>query len=463
MRLPSCRPCLRVASAAMLLTIAASLAEAQQLNTSAAALGLGGNFSARARGYEAVAWNPANLGLPGNPGFSLTLLPVAASFTLDPITLADIKSVQNYQAPDVVPFSTRQAWLDKVTAAGGEKGTPSGGTNVALSAGPIALQIGVTAFGAVDLNPDAVEALLFGNVPVAGSGPNGTNARNLNFKNSKFDGGGVTTAAISYGHAFGTPKPGSGILAFGATLNWVGGNFVGIALDAVSSTNVNGGTISLPSVSTRSAQDCRDDAGQVKAGCAVLPGSGGLNGSGIGADVGVAWMRDKLALSATVLNAFNSFSWDESSLAYRPGFGQFDASGDTTNFDEQAYANAPAALKNAISNFKFKPTISVGLGYAWTRDITVSADARRQMGDDQSIVIGPQTSVGAGVEYRGIPLLSLRGGADYITGGSAFSFGAGVRLGRYELGAAIAAQQGDNKGTSLLVNLFSILGTPRER
>jgi hypothetical protein len=78
------------------------------------------------------------------------------------------------------------------------------------------------------------------------------------------------------------------------------------------------------------------------------------------------------------------------------------------------------------------------------------------LGSDEAIVIGPKTSVGGGVEYRGIPMLSLRGGADYITGGSALAFGAGLRIRRYELGAAIALQQGDNKGTSLLVNLFSI-------
>jgi len=68
--------------------------------------------------------------------------------------------------------------------------------------------------------------------------------------------------------------------------------------------------------------------------------------------------------------------------------------------------------------------------------------------------------VGAGVEYRGIPLLALRGGANYITGGTALSVGAGLRFGRYELGAAIATQQGDNKGTSLFVNLFSLRKPP---
>jgi hypothetical protein len=448
---------LRVAGAAMLVPLAiVPMARAQQLNTSAAAAGVGGNFVARARGYEAVAWNPANLGLPGNPRFSLTLLPVAASFTLDPITLSDIKSADSYKVPNVVPRGTRQAWLDKVTAAGGEKGTPAGGANVALSVGPFAAQVGVTGFGAVNLNPDAVEAILFGNVPATGSGSDGSTVRTLNFKNSKFNAGGVTTAAFSYGRAFGSQKPGSGTLAFGATLKWVGGAIVGIAQDAGSSINANGGTISFPTVTTRSSQDCRDNAGQLKAGCTPLSGPGGLSGSGIGADIGVSWLRDKLALSGAIQNVFNSFSWDESALAYVPGLGQFDVNGDTTNFDEQPFANAPAALKNAIANYKLKPTVSVGLAYEWRKDVSVSADARQQMGGDDAIVIGPKTSVGAGVEYRGIPMLSLRGGADYITGGTAVSFGAGLHFRRYELGAAIALQQGDNKGTSLLVNLFSI-------
>jgi hypothetical protein len=143
-------------------------------------------------------------------------------------------------------------------------------------------------------------------------------------------------------------------------------------------------------------------------------------------------------------------------VSFTPGLGQFDANGDTTNFDQQVFANAPATLKSALENYKLKPTIAVGLGYDWRKDVTVSADARQQLGGDESIVIGAKTSVGAGVEYRGIPMLSLRGGAAYITGGTAVSFGAGLRFRRYELGAAMALQQGDNKGTSVLVNLFSL-------
>src|SRR5262249_45747007 len=89
-----------ILSLAAFSTAAVSTAAAQQLNTSAGAAGVGGNYVPRARGFEVVAWNPANLGLPGNGGFSIAILPATASFTLDPITLADIKSVQDNKAPN---------------------------------------------------------------------------------------------------------------------------------------------------------------------------------------------------------------------------------------------------------------------------------------------------------------------------------------------------------------------------
>ena len=67
-----------------------AFAFAQLPNASPAATGLSGAFTARARGYDAIAWNPANLGLRDNPGFSLGMLAVSASSGLDPISLSDI-------------------------------------------------------------------------------------------------------------------------------------------------------------------------------------------------------------------------------------------------------------------------------------------------------------------------------------------------------------------------------------
>src|SRR5450759_3878444 len=64
-----------------------SIAGAQLANASTTATALSGAFTARATGYNAVAWNPANLAMPGNPGFSLTLLAFDGSAGLTPIDL----------------------------------------------------------------------------------------------------------------------------------------------------------------------------------------------------------------------------------------------------------------------------------------------------------------------------------------------------------------------------------------
>ena len=44
----------------------------------ARSLGMANAYTALARGVHAPLWNPANLGLPDNPGFSMNLFSVAA-------------------------------------------------------------------------------------------------------------------------------------------------------------------------------------------------------------------------------------------------------------------------------------------------------------------------------------------------------------------------------------------------
>src|SRR5918911_5051906 len=63
---------------------------AQLPSASASSLGLGDNYTALANGYNAVAWNPARLAMPGSPHFSLALLPARLGGGLDPITLSDV-------------------------------------------------------------------------------------------------------------------------------------------------------------------------------------------------------------------------------------------------------------------------------------------------------------------------------------------------------------------------------------
>src|SRR5262245_2184453 len=109
----------------------AAIASAQLPNASATATGLSGAFTARARGYDAVAWNPANLGLTKTPRFTFGALSLHGSSGLDPISLGDIASFSG----KALPAAQREAWLETVTAKGGQNGRVDGGvTLLALSA-----------------------------------------------------------------------------------------------------------------------------------------------------------------------------------------------------------------------------------------------------------------------------------------------------------------------------------------
>ena len=52
-------------------------------------LGMGGAYTALARGIHAPEWNPANLGLPDNPRFSMSFIAFGAAVNNNSFTLGD--------------------------------------------------------------------------------------------------------------------------------------------------------------------------------------------------------------------------------------------------------------------------------------------------------------------------------------------------------------------------------------
>lgn len=412
----------------------AAVAGAQQANASAAAYGMGNNYTAQARGYNAVAWNPANLGLSGNPGFSLAILTANVNPGLDPV---DANSIANF-AGKYIPSATRQSWLNSVTASNGETGAADlGVTWLAASFGSFAFQASSAAYGVAKMNPDAFEALMFGN-----AGKTGT-AHDLNFSGSNYRFGSFTTAAASWGKSFTTGGNGTtgDSFAFGVTAKYVLGHVMSMASDEGSSATASNIALKFPVVHTNFEASDATNAG-----------------SGLGADIGAAWSMAGWRVSAAAQNVINTFSWDTSKLRTRPGTASFDGTNNKTDFDTSGFSAAPASLRQKVEENKFKPSVNVGVAREYGRDLTITADARQQFSDDNSIVIGPKTSVGVGAEYRGVPMLPLRAGASYITGGAAFSGGAGLKVGAYEFGVGVSYRSSTEigKGLGVMVSAISI-------
>ena len=426
------RASVRTAAPLIASTIAALVAGApaalgaQLPNASPAAFGLGENFLAAARGADAAAWNPANLGLRSNPGLSIRALAGGGISALSPVSWNDVSAYGDQS----VSREVRQRWLDQITADGGETGDADGGvTLLALSAGRIGFHVGGSGYARARMSPDAAEALFFGNAGRTGQ------LRELRFGGSSVRGGAFATTAVSYGQPIATAAGRE--LSLGITAKYVVGGGMVRAEDAGSSVTSSNVAVAFPVV--HSSAD------------------GSTAGSGMGVDLGAAWSTGRLTLGAKVENVVNTFKWDETALRYRAGSAAFDGTTSESSFDEQPFSSAPQALRGAVADERFAPALGAGLAFRRSASLLVTADARYSLGGDDAIVVGPKSRVGLGVESRALGWLPVRVGGAVVTGGWQAAAGAGIKLGAYELSASYMmrdAEYGSARG--VMVNVVSV-------
>lgn len=402
---------------------------AQLPSASAAAFGMGGNYVAEARGFNAMAWNPANLGLPGGPAFSINAITINGNTGLDPVKLNDVTAFGGQR----IPNATKEAWLTAI-GSGRERGTVDGGVSlVALSFGRIGLQVGASGTGEANLNQDAVEALLYGN-----AGRTGT-AKDLSLAGSSASGSSFVTGAASV--AFPLPFKPSGRageqFSFGVTGKYVVGAAMGRAQDNGSTVTSSNIAVSFPAIFTHPDS---------------ISGEG--SGSGMGLDLGLAWSDGSTTIGATVRNVVNTFAWDTKSLVSSPGIVKFNGTVNDTEFETAPYSSAPAAMRAALEAEKFKPEFAAGISRRLNK-VTITADASTRLAD--GIDIGPNMHVGVGAELRFLPFLPIRGGVAAISEGYQVAGGAGLRLGPVEIGAG-GSMRSRNSGTDygFVISVLSI-------
>ncbi len=423
------RRSLRRASSALALTVsAAASVHAQLPSASTGALGMADNFTAVARGYAAVSWNPAMLGMAGNPGASLALLPVRGIAGLDPVSLKDLDSYEGRFVPDAV----REQWLQNIEREGNEQGTGGGdATFIAAQIGRLGVQLGSTLRVVGNLSPGAAELLLFGNAGRTGE-PRAFNLQGSNIKSHA-----VSTLAMSYGLPI--ARSATGQTALGITAKYTVGHVLLMGEDQGSTITADPSLdVKFPVVGT-STDDFDANSGH-----------------GFGLDVGVATRRGPLTVAATVRNIINTFEWDESKLRFRQGLAQFDGTDNTSDFDEKDFAQAPADLRQLVADAKFQPVISAGAAYEASTRITLSADFRTRAGET-TIEDEPKLHAGVGAELRFIPLLPVRIGAAAITDGYQVGGGLGLNLGPLNLAASVVSRNTGLGGD--LLTMFTLIST----
>ncbi|MGQ0563387.1 MAG: hypothetical protein ACT443_16140 [Gemmatimonadota bacterium] len=408
----------------------AHAAAAQLPSASTRALGMGDNYTALARGYAAVSWNPALLGLPGNPGASLALLPVRGIAGLDPVTLGDIADFEG----QVVPATVREQWLTRIEAEGSEQGTGGGdATYVAAQIGRLGVQVGSQFRAVGNLSPGAAELLFFGNAGRTGE------PREIELSGSDLAAHASSTVALSFALPLGSSDFAQ--TAVGVTAKYTLGHLFlfgedqGSTITADPSVNVR-----FPIIGT-STDDFNANGG-----------------SGFGLDIGFAARRGALTVGATIQNVINTFEWHDDKLIFREGLATFDDETSESSFDEAPFATAPANLRQLVEDAKFKPTIGAGFALEATSQLTLSGDLRARTGDSM-LEDEPKLHLGAGAEFRALPILPIRVGVAYVTEGYQIGGGVGLNLGPLNIAASIAQRKTDlGKDTISMFTLISTTG-----
>ncbi len=397
----------RLAGSALVLALALSPSFAQaQGNASAAATAMGDNYTALARNFNAVAWNPANLGLSGNARFSFAISPQFGAGT-GPITLQDLNDYSGL----VVPQTVRESWLQKVTDNGGQNLSGEFDfTPIALSFGSFAFSTTTSIRANGDLPPAVAELLLFGNAGRTGV------AQNYTLSDLALDGNATTSFALAYGRRM--PIVPIGTLALGVTGKYMIGH-------GMASMRDNGSTI------TSNPIRIDIDAPMVVTDTAEYMN----NGSGFGFDVGATWQLGNLTTSAVVHDIVSTFAWKTDNLYYLPVQATFDQDSSSSSSEILPLSSASPALQQElrarIKNTEVNPTLALGVAWTGFKRVTLAADLRQRFGD--GVELGPQTQIGLGAELHLIPFVPLRAGITTLGEGVRYSAGLGLEFGVFNL------------------------------
>lgn len=409
-------------TAIVLLGASAGRLDAQLTNASAAASAMVGSYTAVARNFNAVLWNPANLGLPGNSGFSFALLPAYATLGMGPVTPATLAKYDG----EVIPDAVKREWVTLITEKGGQSLSGDAGvTWAALNIGRIGLQASTGVFSTGKLSPALTEVLLFGN-----AGFNNGTPKDYALSGSTIDASVITTVGASFAQPISLmlgPLPNQ-TFSLGGTAKLVLGNGLVTGIES-------GGALEADPVAVR-----------INFPVVHSDTNSAVSGSGMAFDIGAAWQGGPFRAGAVIRNVFSTFAWTTDNWSYRPAIVTFTADSSEANADPQPYANAPAALRNRVKDLKLDPVLALGGAFTGFGPLTLSGEYRQQLGD--GLQLGTKTHLGVGAELRLIPFLPIRAGFASVTGGTRMGGGFGLEFGfvNLQLSGAVAKIDGMDEG-----------------
>ena len=425
-------------STSLLLLGLAETASAQLPSFSTRSLALGSGYTASASGFEAIAWNPALLAMPGHPGFSLNLIQAQIGAGSNAFSLGDFQKYKD----KVLTTQDKNDILNQI-----RQGDPTRtlSINVQPSIAGLALSVGsfaasISAAGAIgaDVSSDAVELALFGNVTRNGPG------QSYSAAGSGVRGWAAGTFALAYGTRIPVPI---GALAVGTTLK------ISRGIAAIRAEDL--GTMLQTNPTFNATAGFHALASEVD--------SSTSNGSAVGLDLGGSYqLTSGLRFGLVLENIVNSTNWDDQHLVYYRK--QFKLTQNGSQYTDSTISNIDKAPYNPADPLQKRLHDSLTTGGTYPMRIRAGVNATSGMITiaggvvlrvKQALDVGAAQQVSAGAELRLIPILPLRVGLSTdLAGGFTLSGGLGLKLGPLRFDGAVAnSASGDHKGFQAAVGV----------
>jgi hypothetical protein len=384
-----------MASAALLVLLAFNFVWGRGENDPRA-VGMGGAFTALARGSDAACWNPANLGLSNNDRYSINLLDMGMrirnnSFTLDDYNRYNGKFLTEADKVDII---------NSIPSTGLDLDLAAEASALNFSIGNLAVSytaVGVTSFS---LDRDPFRLMLLGNAV----------AHEVSVSDTRGEAYALGDFALSYGRTLWDWNDGE--FSVGAGAHYIEGYaFAGI-------TEADGGIITSDSSFYGSGQ------------MAYRTSRGG---TGYSSDLGLAVrFSESWFFSAVYQNISSRINWRKDNREYLMWFDMRPVTVESM-FDQP---QADSLVNSGDSSFAYHtfftrltPVVRLGLARQWQR-VTWALDWEQNLFAGPGAEVSPRVS--GGLEFSHWRRLPFRIGASFGgSQGSTYSIGMGAHFGAY--------------------------------
>ncbi len=366
----------------------------------ARSIAMAGSYTAVARGYDAIGFNPANLGLPDKPGTQVQLFAFGSKLNNNSFSMSDYKRYNGAYLSE----SDKREILSKIPSEGLEFRGTSAASALAFTFGPIAVSTTVEAAGTGTLSKDMVDLAFFGNKI----------GETISIDNADAQGLAHVDLNLAYGRRIKSFDWGD--LSAGVNLKYI----YGIA--SIDVTESNG--------SATTQVDGIDADGSI-----IMRSATG--GSGFGLDIGTAaTYREDWVFSAGLKNLVSSISWNKDAKETEYTFEVISLTAETASEDSTVVSDE---VERSVGSFSTSLAPQVNLGAAYTiGKFLLASDLKFGLKDKAGVSTTPEISVGS--EFHQFSFMPLRAGVSFGgVHGTSLGLGGGFRLSSFFIDLAWAS------------------------